>query len=378
MVRSREYQLREVVRGGGYIRYRVADLFYGTDRRKADLPIMDLQLTWNASSQIQGSGTCRVVWQSDFAESMAPKRLDDWLAPFGAALYIRDVFELGSARWEVPLGWFNITDVPSARESRTFWGGRAITVGSVVELTLQDRMERTKRHRFGVPTGPEDLSSAINEAARITGLPVTRSTAVPDRPVPRSIVYSDDRLEALYELCKVVLDAVPYMAGDGSLAFRPREWPDPVDEVVYGGPDGTITDIDWSMSPTNAYNLVSVRSEGGDDAEVLYRDYLRTGPLRAFNPDGTEGPWGVTDLRLVSQYIESRFQAAEWGQRELRQLERVAVTGLKISLGYNSLYEVGDVLKVVDRYSGTEFLYRITTLPLDDSPEMTITGEVAA
>lgn len=377
MVRSREYQLREVIRAGGYARHRVADLYYGTDRRKANIPIQDLKLTWNAAQQIQGSGSCRVVWQTEFAESVVPKRLDSWLAPFGASLYIRDVFELGTTRWEVPLGWFDITDVPSARESRVMWGAQPITVGSNVELQLQDRMERTKRHRFDVPTPPADLSSAINEAARITGFPVTRTIAVPDKPVTRTIVYPEDRLDALYELCKVVLDAVPYMAPDGSLSFRPRAWTDPVDDLVFG-PGGTIVDIDWSMSPANAHNLVTVRAQGGDDAEVLYRDYLTSGPLRAFNPDGTEGPWGVTDLRLTSQLIETRAQAGEWGRRELRLLEQVAAKGVRIELAYNSLLEVGDVVRVVDRYAGTEFLCRITEIPLDDGPTMTITVEVSA
>lgn len=376
MVRSREYELREIIRTGGYVRRRVADLYYGADRRKADVPILDLQLSWDANAQIQGSGSCRVVWQDEFAESVTPKRLDAWLAPFGAALYIRDVFELGRYRWEIPLGWFNITDVPSARESRMIWGGRGITVGSEVELSLQDRMERTKRHRFGVPTSPQTLGSAVNEAARITGFPVTRSTDVVDQPVPRNIVYEDDRLDALYELCKVVLDAVPYMAGDGSLSFRPRAWTEPVDDLVYGD-GGTVVDINWSMSPANVYNLVSVRAEGAEDWQVLYRDYLTSGPLRAFNTDGSEGPWGITDYRVASQLITTRDQAVRYGQRELAALQKVKAKGVQITLGYNSLYEVGDVLRVVDRYADTEFLCRITTIRIDDAPTMTITVEVS-
>lgn len=380
-MRTHTPEMLEAIRAGVLKRSKVADLYYGLERRVRDVPLIDPQFTWSGDAQIQGSGSVKVVWQGDFGESIVPRRIRDDFAPFGATLFVRDVFQVGAARWEVPIGWFPIVDVPSAWDTRALWRGRPITVGSVVELTLQDRMARVKSHRFEVPTTPLVVGSALDEAARITGLQITKT--VPDAPIKGAVVYQEDRLEALYDLCRVVLDAVPQMEPDGSMSFRPIEWPEPVDRVVYGptadGQDGSVRSIGEAMSSDGVVNYIAVRTAGTENASILYRTWVASGPLRAFEPDGSEGPAGIRDEFLSSQQVTTYQQAQEWADRELARKSRLAAKSVPIVLGYNSLYQVGDVLEVVNGWDGSVMLCRLTEVrqPPAPSPTMQITVEVA-
>lgn len=360
---------------GGYRRHRVADLYYGQERRAQNIPLIDPKLSWKGSDQIQGSGSTRVVWQGTFGESIVPRWVGDTYAPFGATLYVRDVIRAGAARWEVPLGWFPIVDVPAARDQWMRWQRRSVSVGSEVELTLADRMAELRDDPFDAPQGPSDLSSAVMEVARMTGFQITRS--VPDAVIPKKVVYQDDRLDALYDLCRVVLDAVPYMTADGTVSFRPNAWPDPVLELEYG-PRGQVKSIGYGMSAEGVKNYVVVRSQGTDGAPVLYRSYLREGPLRPFERPGVYAPARVRKLVLSSQYVTTQAQAKDWGDRELLAAARITARNVPLVLPYNPLLEVGDVLRIEDEYVGEYRNYRLTDVPLEPSgAEMTVQAEVS-
>ena len=70
--------------GGGFDVTWVVDLIYDNERRLANLPVSEVELSWDGSSFVQGSGSVRVVWADDFGSSMIPRELGDWFSPFGA------------------------------------------------------------------------------------------------------------------------------------------------------------------------------------------------------------------------------------------------------------------------------------------------------
>jgi hypothetical protein len=374
-MRPHTQQLLDTIRKGGYRRRRVADLYYGRARVADNVPLVDPKLVWKGSDKIQGSGSTRVVWQGRFGESIVPRWAGDTFAPFGPTLFVRDVIQAGGARWEIPLGWFPIVDVPNAQDQRMKHQGRSISIGSVLDLTLADRMSELRDDPFDAPQAPGDLTSAVAETSRMTGFQITRS--VPDAKIPRTVVYQDDRLDALYDLCRVVLDAVPYMTSDDTLSFRPNAWPQPVDELVFGGPKGTVQSIGNGMSTDGVKNYVVVRSQGSDGA-VLYRSYLREGPLRPFEAPGVYAPARVRKLILSSQYVTTAPEAKSWGDRELLAASRITAKDVPIVLPYNPLYEVGDVLQIWDTFEQEYRRYRLTEVPLEPTgAQMTVTAEVA-
>lgn len=375
-MRPHNDDLLEVIEGGVFAAHREAYLYYGNHRVfDGPIPIVSSSLRWNGDSQIQGGGTCTVVWQSEFAEPISPKQIDDPLAPFGATLAIYDVLRVGAAEWKIPLGWFRIVDVPSARDQRLLFQGRVLTVGSVVELTLQDRMIGVKLDTILIPEVARSLESVYEELIRLTGLQITRSVA--DAPITARVVYEKDRLDGGYQLAKI-LDAIPYMTSDGTLSLRPKAWPEPVATLIYG-PGGSVADVGSSMSSAGVYNKIVVRSTAEGVDLPPYVTEVQSGPLRTRDSDGSRSPAGTMPYELTSPYITTVQQQQQWGDRELPRLAALAAKEVPVVLGYNPLYEVGDVLRIIDGRDGGVMLCRITAILLDDpGPDMEIMVEVAS
>lgn len=372
-MRSTDPQLTQMLRSGGVLRHWVADLYYGAERRAQNVRLVDPQLEWGADNQIQARGSCAVVWQGNFADSITPKWVGDTYAPFGATLNIREVVEAGSARWEIPLGWFPIVDVPDARDQKVFWQKRPITVGSRVELTLMDRMVELEPEFFDTPTGPTSLTSAIDEVVRLTRFQVKRT--VPDARITKSVVYEENRLDAVYELCDVILDAVPYMTGDGALAFRPNEWEAPVADLVYG-PRGTIKSISDGMSAEGVYNYGIVRADGTDD-QILAKAWVTEGPLRVFDNRGNFAPARARKFALSSQYVTTPADARRWLDRELQSRARLQPQEVEMVMAYDPRFELWDVVRVTDSYEGTSRLCRFKSIRLQPgTADMTVRVEV--
>lgn len=375
-MRSTDPQLAEVLKTAGLQRRWVADLYYGTERRASDIEMVDPQLQGGADNQIQWRGSVTVVWQGVFADSIAPRWVGSDYAPFGATLNVREVIQIGAARWEIPLGWYSIVDVPSAFDQKMMWNGRRITVGSQVELTLMDRMVELEQDEFDTPTAPQSLTSAIDEVARLTGFQILRT--VPDARISKSVVYEENRLDALYELCDVVLDAVPYMTTDGALAFIPNTWGKPVAELVYG-PGGTVQSIGNGMSAEGVKNYGVVRGSGTDVAPLLYRRWITEGPLRVYDRPGVFAPARARKFALSSQYVTTPAQAKPWLDRELEARSRLQAQHVDIVTAYDPRFELWDVLRIRDAYEDTSKLCRITGLSLrPGTADMTIQVEVAA
>jgi hypothetical protein len=347
----------------------VADLHYNGQRIRANLPIRDVATKEDAGAEIQQSGSCEVVWTDEFATSISPTSITDPLAPFGAQLRIYSVVDVGTFQERVEFGWFEIVDVPAARDEQMTFRGSLITLGSWVELELKELLHGVSTETFDVPTAPSSLSSVWAEIGRISGLPLSRT--VTDASIPRSIMYPENKLKALHSLMDIVLDAAPHMTADGALAARPNTWPEPVDTLTR---TGSIISVGSMMSSENVYNRVAVRATGSDQKAILAVAEITTGPLRVRNPDGSISPFRARTLYLSDELITSTTAAAAWAESTLAQVSTPRAQVLPVKEKFNPLRERGDVV-LIERPTKT-LLGRVATISRNGATQ-DLTVEIA-
>lgn len=353
---------------GSFNHYWSADLYYNGERRMQDVPITAPRASEDANANIQQSMSCTVVWTDDFGRSVLPTAVQDDFAPFGAQLQVFCIVEAGEFLERVPYGWFQITNVPDARDEQMRFRGDWITVGSIVELELKELLAAVAEESFDVPTSPKALTSAWDEVGRITGFALDR--AVPDAAITRTVMYEDNKLDALYDLMSVILAAVPHMNADGTLGARPKSWPEPVDRITRD----VIVSVGSMMSAAQVYNRVVVRANGSDQASVLAVAEITTGPLRVRNADGSRSPFGARTRYLSSEFVTTKAQAQKWADEELAQRSLLRTRVVPVVELFNPLRERGDVV-LIER--PTQWLIgRVVTIDRDH-PTQSLTVEIA-
>jgi hypothetical protein len=371
-MRDHSSDLADVLRSGSFDTQWVADAYYDGERRAVNLPISEPKFDDDASSLVQSTGSCTVLWTPEFADSLSPRFADDTLAPFGSELSVAALVTVGSSIERVQMGWYRIDDVPSAEDQFTQFGNREIVIGSRVELSLQDRFRRVQKDRFDVPGSPPSRASVLTEAQRITGLQIVRE--VPDAAIPSSFAYEEERLDPLYDLVEIA-DAIPYMRPDGTLGQRPITWGSPVDTIT-DGPGGTLVDLKRAMSSDKVYNRVAVRSSSTDGAtQVLASAEITTGPLRARNADGSPSPYGRVTYYYSSDFITTRAQAQAYADQTLPRVSSLRVAERQVVELFNPLRQNGDVVTVRSSREAP-FVGRVAGISRSDGATQTTTLEV--
>lgn len=347
-----------------------ADLWVDGDRKVADLPIKDPSFRWDASAEVEGSGTVTVVWSDPEGGSIAPQTAGDWLAPFGSRLVVFAVVTVGSLRERIQLGDFTITAVPSVDGQPFVWGSTRVFSGQRVRLELRDRMVEVQRDRFTLPSSPSQLASVWTELGELTGFPLTRS--LPDAGITRSVVYEESRIRAVQDLAELI-GGVAFMESDGSLSARPIEPGDPVGELVLG-PNGTIVQVGASLSSDGVYNGVVIRSETDGQQGILAEGWVTSGPLRATLPGQPRTPFHRVPRFYSSPFITTYAQAHEALPGLLERYSTPRATTLEVTCVTNPLLQVGDVVTVDD--GEWVWTVRLTVVPLGQAAVMTVTGDV--
>jgi len=230
-MRTHTQQLRQVLARGGFDSRWVCDVFYDGVRQMQDVDLEDVKFTEDGTAKVQQSGSLEIIYQGSHGDSIAPRGVEDILSPFGTALALYMLISDGPQfEARVPMGTFVVSDTPTIESVRWTFRGNSLTRGDRIVVSFKDPFYKVLRNRFDVPGVTPSLSSTYAEIQRLTRLTVTRALEVPDKPIPRALVYEEDRLDAVYELAKAV-DAIPYMRADGSLSLRPNAWGAPVDTI---------------------------------------------------------------------------------------------------------------------------------------------------
>lgn len=224
--------LRAVLARGSFDTRWVVDIFYDGQRQMQDVQVIDVKHTEDGTAKVQQSGSLTIIYQDRFARSIAPKDVEDLLSPFGTTLALYMLVSTGPVFTErVPMGQYVITEVPIVDTVRWNHRGVARAKGDRIKVNFKDPFYKVLRNRFDVPGVTPSLTSTYGEIQRLTRLPVTRNPLVPDKVIPRALVYEEDRLDAVYELAGAV-DATPYMMPDGTVSLRPNGWAAPVDVLA--------------------------------------------------------------------------------------------------------------------------------------------------
>ncbi|TFD74739.1 hypothetical protein [Cryobacterium fucosi] len=348
--------------GGSFQKWYSADLWYDGERRLQDVPVKISRLSDDDSRAVKTQGTATLTWTDDYGRSMLPVAAGDLFSPFGSELAVYAIVNAGTLQERIPMGWFQITDVPSMRDRTMFWNNRTITTGSTIEMALQDRLVQVQRQPFDVPSAPTILTSVWDEIGRVTGLQLSRTIA--DAIISRSVVYQEDRIQAVLDLADI-LGGVPYMAPDGSLAMRPKVWGAVVD-TLRRGDTGTIVSIGRGMSAEGVYNQVVFRGQDDLQGQVLAVSEIISGPLRTENPGGGRSPAHRRPTFRSNQFVTTAGQAKAYTDSELARASLLSVRW-PITEVWNPLREVGDVVNVVDE-QGKTALCRVVSIDRDEGP----------
>jgi hypothetical protein len=343
-MRSCSSNLRTVLTGS-FDRRWVLDVFYDDVRVLQDLPCTAPSFTDDDSQLVQQQGSVMVIYQGDFADSIAPSDVGDILSPFGTQVELALIVSAGPGFSErIRMGRYMVSETPSIITTRFLFNGGVVSRGDQITLTLQDLFYGVSVDRFDVPGSPPSLASAWGEVQRLTGLQVTKN--LDDGPIPTTVAYQDDRLQGVYDVANYSLDAVPCMLSDGTVSMRPNDWPDPVDTLSWGD-GGNLTGVSRGMANDAVYNKIVVRSYDTTDATaILASGEITSGPLRTQNADGSLSPYRRRPTFYSSQYITTAAQAQAYVRKWLPRVSKL--TGVQVTLTetINPLRELGDVLTV--------------------------------
>lgn len=359
--------LDRVVEDGSLNFWYVGELWYDGVRRLVDVPLVSPKFAEDDSRAVKSTGSCQIVWTDDMGQSILPREIGDIFSPFGSEIAVYAIVELGGYSERIPMGWFQITDVPEMRDETLFWEGRTITTGSTLTLDLMDRFVQVVNDEFDVPTAPTDLSSVWGEIGRITGLQLIRS--IDDAPINRSVAYKDSVSEAVMDLADI-LGGVPYITRDGALSMRSKVWPAPSGTLRMGD-GGQILNIGKAMSSDGVYNRVVFRGQGDLQDQVLAVSEVTSGPLRTKNPDGSRSPAHRRPTFRSNQFVTTPAQAQAYTDNELARVRTLNAQKWPITMTWDPRQEVGQVWNVIDEHGDTS-LTRIVSIDRDTDPKQKV------
>lgn len=341
-MREVSQELLGILDDGGYDVTWTADLIYDGEPRAQNLLLASPQFGWDAGAQIQGRGSCRILWDDIFAQSIVPRQIGDLFSPFGAELQADVVFTAGDFQERVSMGRFVLDSVPSAVEYAISHphGGEPLIVESTVDLSLRDYFLRIARDSFDFPASPKS-GSMWDEAQRLTGLPVFRS--IPDRSLPTAITYDEDRLEALEKVFGPS-NAWPALTSGGALTAMLKVWPEPMGRIEQ------VLEAPLVMRSENVYNRVVVEGKNPDPSGPVLRAVaqITDGYLRTKNTDGTRSPFGGNTFEAQSDMLTTQQQCQDYADELLPQVARIRSVTRRLREPFNPLRELGDVYVLAD------------------------------
>ncbi|WP_431785383.1 hypothetical protein [Microbacterium maritypicum] len=347
-MRDVSQDLLDVLEDGLYDVSWTADLIYDGVPRAQNLLIDKPQFSWDAGAKIQGKGSCTILWDDIFEQSIVPREIGDLFSPFGAELQADVIITAGEFQERVPMGRFVLDSVPSAVEYAIQHprGGLPVVVESTVKLDLADYFLRIARDKFAFPASPRS-TSMWDEAQRLTGLPVFRS--IPDRSLPTAITYDEDRLDALEKVFGPS-NAWPALTPGGALTAMVKAWPDPVGRIE------RVLEAPVEMRSENVYNRVVVEGKNPDPSGPVLRAVVEItdGFLRVRNLNGSRSPFGGNTFEYQSDMLDTQQACVEYAQELLPQVSRIRSVTRRLVEPFNPLRELGDVYVFADPTRGGE------------------------
>lgn len=362
----------DLLAGIAYESHWVADLIYDDVPRAQNLRVYDPSFKWSRGSQIQGRGSCSILWDDVFGSSIVPREIGDLFSPFGAELQVDVVLSAGRFQERISMGRFVLDAVPEGVEYaiENARGGLPVVAESRVTLDLADYFVRIARNSFAFPTSPKS-TSMWDEAQRLTGLPLFRS--IDDRLLPTNLAYEEDRLNAL-EAVFAPSNAWPALTPGGALTALLKSWQQPVGRI-----DRALS-VSLEMRSENVYNRVVVEGKNPDPngPPLIAVAEISDGLLRTQNADGSRSPYGGNTYRAASDFLTTQQQCQAYADDLLPEVSRIRAVTRTIVEPFNPLRELGDVYVLVDpTRQGEQSLVRVTDINHPGGETTTLQVEVA-
>lgn len=271
------------------------------------LPVGSWSVKWDDTRQVKGVLALDV---HDKTGRLSPWLPDDVLGVGGSRLQV--AYQVGGGGGEVSLGWFRI--VKTAPQD--LWQLRlvpdlghrnvdsevpddmrlvSVAMGSTIPVDAEDMAVVIKNDRLLAPESPRGFSpTVVGEVTRLLGdiVPVTVLAGVEDMPVPRSVIYERERLDAVEDLLARI-DAGWRMNGNGEFEVYPLS-DTAIKWELRGGEGGMLIQVDREQTLDGLENYFvsdgtrkALNSKGEEvDLPVRGISAVGSGPLRVDGPHG--------------------------------------------------------------------------------------------
>lgn len=209
------------------------------------------------------------------------------------------------------------------------------------------------------PTGT--LKSAVRSLVE-PAVPVVFDAALVDRAVPAGMVFDNDRIEALNEICEA-WPADYRMASEGYLYL----YPDTAGRTPVTTISGTVVEISGGSTRRDAYNAVVARGTDASGAQIQAVQYDTSGGPKSYG--GPFSPFPVPFF-FPSPLLTTVAQAKAAATTTLARLQRRVAREFEIEMVPDPRLQLGDVVTVEDElYTGLGEIERLQ-LPYDPEGSM--------
>lgn len=306
------------------------DAVYEGEVVASDLEVSSWSMSWRMGDQqmVQGQASFTVV---DSDGRLAPWGFDEPLSVAGSR--VRSSFDCAGE--SVPLGeWLIGSNSPNESWRLSRNGVRWVNGGATVPVSCNDLSQLLSDDKFMAPESPVFGGTVFSEILRLCdGIIGVEFRGVTDMPVPRTMVYREERINTVADLARMVGDY--RMTGAGVLEVFDPSRPEKPHWVVEPGDKGTLITVNRSQSRDDIYNAVVATGQTEEGKELREYATTKTGPTRF------DGPMGRKPLE-VSATATTSAGVKDEAQKVLAERAQASTTMLEVHCVPNPLYEVGD------------------------------------
>ncbi len=325
------------------------NLWYDGALIEQDVSVGAWKMGWDSSRQIRCQTDATIL---DDDGSLVPWDIDDVLGTGGGILQSKLI--IGNT--SLAVGWQPITEADPVETWRIV-NGTTIWVpgGASIPVKAEDVTEDILAFRFITPEQPKAGNTSIQEIQRLlAGLCDVRvDAAVTDKSVPSSLIYKEDRMDAVEDLV-AHLGALWKVTGDGQFHIH-LENTTPVWETR-GGAEGNIINIKRKLSRAQKYNAFVSRNTAADGTELQGIALEDEGKARFGGPLKYRTLYHAASLATTQSAVAADAQTL----RDNRRKKSTAILPIRVVL--HPGIEVNDWITV--------------NMPLPDGADAPVTGKV--
>lgn len=300
-----------------------------------DLPVTEWSQDYTAGTQVSGVTKLDV---DDETGELAPWGVDDPLGVGGPLLQSRLILDTAT----IQLGWQRISESSSEETWRmnkdgTLW----ISGGASISVDATDLTSVVANSKFVSPETPLSGNTCIPEIRRLCLgiMDVTFEDGAADVPIPTTITYRDERMDAVEDLI-AAMGCAYRVTGSGQLAvYKPNQlsvWT--IQPAQYGG---SLINISRSQSMAGLKNLIVARNtlQGGQELQAAAEE--RTGALR------TTGPHGRFPEFVQADFATNQYDMTEAAFQTLEATLRTRTVAVPLTTVFHPGLELGDWVTVM-------------------------------